>query len=96
MPTIRNGKVAVVAMEDTSNAEFELPVLVEPVRADVPKDAFAKHRQSSGTVCNSRVSSYFKQLVWIISNKSFYRKVSIHADIVGTGPVVFKYYLFSS
>ena len=42
MPTIRNGNVAVVAMEDTLKAEFELPVLVEPVRADVPKDAFAK------------------------------------------------------
>ena len=42
MPTIRNGKVAVVFMEDTLSAELELPVLVEPVRADVPKDAFAK------------------------------------------------------
>ena len=29
-------------IEDTLSAEFELPVLVEPVRADVPKDAFAK------------------------------------------------------
>jgi hypothetical protein len=35
IPTIRNGKVAVVAMEATLKAEFELPVLVEPVRADV-------------------------------------------------------------
>jgi len=42
IPTIRNGKVAVVFIEDTLNAEFELPVLVEPVRADVPKEAFAK------------------------------------------------------
>jgi hypothetical protein len=42
IPTIRNGSVAVVLIEDTLKAEFEFPVLVEPVRADVPKDAFAK------------------------------------------------------
>ncbi len=42
MPTIRSGRVAVVLIVDTPNAELELPVEVDPVRAEVPKDAFAK------------------------------------------------------
>ena len=41
IPTIRNGKVAVAAIVETPKAELELPVSVEPVRADVPNDAFA-------------------------------------------------------
>jgi len=38
---MRNGKAAVVATEDTLNALFEEPVLVEPVRAEVPSEALA-------------------------------------------------------
>ena len=40
-PTMRSGSVAVTAIVETPKAELELPVLVEPVRADVPKDALA-------------------------------------------------------
>ena len=42
MPIILKGNVAVVAIVLTPSAEFETPVLSLPVRADVPKDAFAK------------------------------------------------------
>ena len=40
-PMIFNGRVAVVAIDETLKAELERPVLVEPVRADVPRLAFA-------------------------------------------------------
>ena len=42
IPTILNGSVAVVAIELTDKAPFALPVSVEPVRAEVPKEALAK------------------------------------------------------
>ena len=42
IPTILNGNVAVVAIELTLNAPLALPVLVEPVRAEVPNEALAK------------------------------------------------------
>ena len=42
MPTILSGSVAVVAIELTESAPLALPVLVEPVRAEVPNEALAK------------------------------------------------------
>ena len=42
MPTIRNPRVAVVAIDETLRAELERPVLVEPERAEVPNVALAK------------------------------------------------------
>ena len=42
IPTILNGNVAVVAIELTLSAPLALPVLVEPVRAEVPNEALAK------------------------------------------------------
>ena len=38
---MRSGSVAVVLMVLTPSAESELPVAVEPVRAEVPRDALA-------------------------------------------------------
>ena len=42
MPTMRSGRVAVVFIAETERPEFDLPVSVEPVLADVPNDEFAK------------------------------------------------------
>jgi hypothetical protein len=42
MPTIRKGNVAVVAIVDTPTALDDCPVSVEPLLAEVPKEAFAK------------------------------------------------------
>jgi len=42
MPTILKGNVAVVAMVLTPSAEFETPVSLLPVLAEVPKEALAK------------------------------------------------------
>ena len=42
IPTIRNPKVAVVAIAETLRAELERPVSVEPERDEVPSVVFAK------------------------------------------------------